>query len=95
MLVLSRKRDESIVIGDGVNVIEVTVVDIRGDKIRLGITAPENVPVHRREIYDMIHPPPSEPCAAAAPETPPAETSDPIQSECPAGGTNGALPQAL
>lgn len=51
MLVLSRKRDESIIIGDSV---VVTVVDIRGDKVRLGIEAPKEVPVHRREVYDAI-----------------------------------------
>ncbi len=51
MLVLSRRRDESIVIGE--NVI-ITVVDIRGDKVRLGIDAPSEVPVHRREVYDAI-----------------------------------------
>lgn len=51
MLVLSRKRDESIVIAGNITV---TVVDIRGDKVRLGITAPAEVPVHRREVYDAI-----------------------------------------
>ena len=51
MLVLSRQRDESIMIGDNV---EITIVDVRGDKVRLGITAPKDVPVHRREIYDAI-----------------------------------------
>jgi len=51
MLVLSRKKDESIVIGDDV---EITVVDVRGDKVRLGITAPKSIPVHRREVYDAI-----------------------------------------
>ncbi|MGI6415181.1 MAG: carbon storage regulator CsrA [Thermoguttaceae bacterium] len=51
MLVLSRKTNESIVIND--NVI-VTVVEIRGDKIRLGIEAPRDVTVHRREVYDAI-----------------------------------------
>lgn len=51
MLVLSRQRDESIVIGD--NVI-VTIVDVRGDKVRLGIEAPREVPVHRREVYEAI-----------------------------------------
>lgn len=50
MLVLSRHRDESIMVGD----VEITVVDIRGDKVRLGITAPKDVPVHRREVYDAI-----------------------------------------
>ena len=51
MLVLSRQRDETIMIGDD---IEITVVDIRGDKVRLGITAPRSVQVHRREVYDTI-----------------------------------------
>jgi carbon storage regulator len=51
MLVLSRQRDESIMIGDDV---EIIIVDVRGDKVRLGITAPKSVPVHRREIYDAI-----------------------------------------
>ncbi|MEP3477982.1 MAG: carbon storage regulator CsrA [Fuerstiella sp.] len=52
MLVLSRKVDESIVIG---NEITVTVIDIRGDRIRLGIDAPRVIDVHRKEIYDAIH----------------------------------------
>ena len=51
MLVLSRQRDESIIIGDH---IVITVVDIRGDKVRLGINAPNTVPVHRQEIFDAI-----------------------------------------
>lgn len=51
MLVLSRMRDQSIVISD--NII-VTVVDIRGDKVRLGIEAPHEIPVHRREVFDAI-----------------------------------------
>jgi carbon storage regulator len=51
MLVLSRQRDESIMIGDDV---EITIVDVRGDKVRLGINAPKSIPVHRREIYDAI-----------------------------------------
>ena len=51
MLVLSRQRDESIVIGDN---IVITIVDIRGDKVRLGIEAPREVPVHRQEVYDAI-----------------------------------------
>ena len=51
MLVLSRHRDESIIINDN---IVVTIVDIRGDKVRLGIQAPTNIPVHRQEIYDAI-----------------------------------------
>lgn len=51
MLVLSRHRDESIIIGDD---IVITVVDIRGDKVRLGIQAPKHIPVHRQEIHDAI-----------------------------------------
>ena len=51
MLVLSRQRDESIIIGDKV---VVTIVDIRGDKVRLGIEAPSEIPVHRQEVYDAI-----------------------------------------
>jgi len=52
MLVLTRKKNESIVIDD---VIRVTVVDIRGDKVRLGIEAPRNIEVHRQEVYELIH----------------------------------------
>ncbi len=51
MLVLSRQRDETIMIGDD---IEITVVDIRGDKVRLGITAPTKIAVHRKEVYEAI-----------------------------------------
>ncbi len=51
MLVLSRYKDQSIYIGDD---IVVTIVDVRGDRIRLGIEAPSNVPVHRQEIYEAI-----------------------------------------
>ncbi len=51
MLVLSRQRDESIIIGDNV---QITVVDIRGDKVRLGIIAPADISVHRKEVYDAI-----------------------------------------
>src|SRR5689334_8406422 len=51
MLVLSRQRDQTIMIGDE---IEITVVDIRGDKVRLGITAPTRIAVHRKEVYEAI-----------------------------------------
>ncbi len=51
MLVLTRKANESIVIRDN---IVITVVEIRGDKVRLGIEAPKEVPVHRREVYEAI-----------------------------------------
>jgi carbon storage regulator len=51
MLVLSRKKNESIVIN---NDIRIVVVEIRGDKVRLGVEAPREVPVHRREVYEAI-----------------------------------------
>jgi carbon storage regulator len=51
MLVLSRKRNESIVINEDITLV---VVEIRGDKVRLGIEAPKDIPVHRREVYDAI-----------------------------------------
>lgn len=51
MLVLSRKKNESIVIDDNISVV---VIEIRGDKVRLGIEAPKNVTVHRKEIFDSI-----------------------------------------
>jgi len=51
MLVLSRQRDESIIIGDNV---VITVVDVRGDKVKLGIDAPKEISVHRREVYEAI-----------------------------------------
>lgn len=51
MLVLTRHRDESIIIGDD---IVITVIDIRGDKVRLGIAAPLEVSVHRQEVYEAI-----------------------------------------
>ncbi len=51
MLVLSRKRDERIMIGDQISLL---VVDIKGDKVRLGIEAPSDVAVHRKEVYEAI-----------------------------------------
>ena len=51
MLVLSRKKNESIVIDDDITIV---VVEIRGDKVRLGVEAPKEIPVHRREVYDAI-----------------------------------------
>jgi carbon storage regulator len=51
MLVLSRRRDESIMIGDDV---EITIVDVRGDVVKLGVRAPRAVAVHRKEIYETI-----------------------------------------
>lgn len=52
MLVLSRKKNESIVINNDITIV---VVEIRGDKVRLGVEAPKEVPVHRQEVYDAIH----------------------------------------
>lgn len=51
MLVLSRNENQSIMIGDDV---EVTICEVKGMKVRLGISAPKSIPVHRREIYDAI-----------------------------------------
>ena len=51
MLVLSRKKDEKIIIGDNITVM---VIEIRGDKVRLGIEAPKETPVHRKEVYEAI-----------------------------------------
>ena len=52
MLVLSRKKNESIVINDDITIV---VVEIRGDKVRLGVEAPKEVPVHRQEVFEAIH----------------------------------------
>ena len=51
MLVLSRKKNDSIVINDDITIV---VVEIRGDKVRLGVEAPKEVPVHRNEVYEAI-----------------------------------------
>lgn len=64
MLVLSRKKNESIVIDKDITV---TVVEIRGDKVRLGVVAPKEVPVHRQEVYDAIHGKPAD--AEVSPST--------------------------
>jgi len=88
MLVLSRQRDESIVIGDD---IEIVIVDVRGDKVRLGITAPKHIPVHRREIYDAIQrekkekkaQEQSENAAEKAPEKDSQEQSEKVAQEQP------------
>ena len=71
MLVLSRKKNESIVIN---NDITITVVEIRGDKVRLGIVAPKEVPVHRQEVFDAIHSK-----SPAEPETPPPPAVNPTE----------------
>ena len=74
MLVLSRQRDESIMIGDDV---EIIIVDVRGDKVRLGITAPKNIPVHRREIYDAIQREKSEKKESQEPQDKKSKTESP------------------
>ena len=66
MLVLSRKKNESIVIDNDITIV---VVEIRGDKVRLGVEAPRDVPVHRREVYEAI-------MRAAAEEAGSAEATD-------------------
>jgi carbon storage regulator len=75
MLVLSRKKNQSIVINDDITIV---VVEIRGDKVRLGVEAPKEVPVHRREVQDAID---REKAAKATPEQP----DDPVQQP-PASG---------
>lgn len=72
MLVLSRQRDESIMIGDN---IQITVVDIRGDKVRLGIVAPTEIPVHRKEVYEAIQRENRKAAEVAADEMPAAPAS--------------------
>jgi carbon storage regulator len=54
MLVLSRKKSEAVIIGDGEDRITIMVVEIKGDKVRLGVNAPQTLPVHREEVYDAI-----------------------------------------
>lgn len=66
MLVLSRKKDEKIVIGDNISIM---VVEIRGDKVRLGIEAPRDISVHRREVYEAIKRKESEHDSDASAET--------------------------
>lgn len=73
MLVLSRKKNESIVINDDITIV---VVEIRGDKVRLGVEAPKEVPVHRREVFDAIRR--SELCeGSGSEESGPAQGSNP------------------
>ena len=75
MLVLSRKRNESIVINDDITIV---VVEIRGDKVRLGIEAPKEVPVHRKEVYEAIR----------RNESPKKPGEDPEHFSVPIGETN-------
>lgn len=80
MLVLSRHRDETIIIGDD---IELTVVDIRGDKVRIGIKAPSHIAVHRKEVYEAIK----------RENEKAAELSGSTFSHLPASGAGGAKKQ--
>jgi len=68
MLVLSRKKNESIVINDDITIV---VVEIRGDKVRLGVEAPKEIPVHRREVFEAIHRGEKESQEKTPPESPP------------------------
>jgi carbon storage regulator len=86
MLVLSRSKDQRIVIGDN---IVITVVEVRGDKVRLGIEAPKDVPVHRREVYEAIrrHAQPAAPAAPVMPAPmPPAPAPLPPTADAPPCG---------
>ena len=65
MLVLSRKKDEKIIIGDKITLM---VIDIRGDKVRLGIDAPKDVTVHREEVYEAIQKETDSPARGASTE---------------------------
>ena len=80
MLVLSRKKDESIVINNDITIV---VVEIRGDKVRLGVEAPKEVPVHRREVFEAI----------ARGESPDAAAIDvsgaPVDGDSPDGSRDG------
>ena len=78
MLVLSRQKDESIIIGDD---IEITIVDVRGDKVRLGINAPREISVHRKEIYEAIQREKAQQRAAESAATPKADDSKSADGE--------------
>jgi carbon storage regulator len=68
MLVLSRQKDESIIIGDDV---VITIVDVRGDKVRLGINAPKSITVHRKEVYEAIQREKAEKAKSGVTDNPP------------------------
>jgi len=84
MLVLSRKKDESIVINNDITIV---VVEIRGDKVRLGVEAPKEVPVHRREVYEAIAR--GEPVDDAAGDPPASLTSASLPGEGAAATSTG------
>jgi carbon storage regulator len=97
MLVLSRQKDETIMIGDDV---EITVVDIRGDKVRLGIKAPPHIPVHRKEVYEAIkrenraasQVSPDDLRSVATSRMPPGEPKGPAGAMTPENGSAGQSP---
>ena len=78
MLVLSRQKEESIIIGDD---IEITIVDVRGDKVRLGINAPREISVHRKEIYEAIQREKAQQRAAESSATGKADDSKSVDGE--------------
>lgn len=89
MLVLSRKKDESIVINDDITIV---VVEIRGDKVRLGIEAPKEVPVHRREVFEAIVDPPIAVASPLASGTPSDESHDSERNERPSSDGPSPFP---
>ena len=89
MLVLSRRKDETIMIGDEV---EITIVDVRGDTVRLGIKAPRSVSVHRKEIYDAIQ---AENIAAAKESAPDQTAVGGLGSLLKGGAGEAVRPSAL
>ena len=91
MLVLSRKANESIVISD---CITVTVVEIRGDKVRFGVTAPKEIPVHSQEVYDAITQP-TEPTRVAAPLQGSEQALDRIMAKMAGNPTRSEVIQAM
>ena len=91
MLILTRRINESIVISD---CITVTVVEIRGDKVRLGVIAPKEIPVHRQEVYDTIAQP-KEPTKAAAPLQGSQQPLDRIVAKMAGNPTRSEVIQAM
>src|SRR6478672_10532147 len=91
MLVLSRQRDETIMIGDD---IEVTVVDIRGDTVRLGINAPKEISVHRKEVYDAIRRENRAAAQVKPEDLPGIGKISPGKSAMPGGAGGGAHPHS-
>ncbi|MFH1740728.1 MAG: carbon storage regulator CsrA [bacterium] len=88
MLVLSRKRDESIIIGDNV---VVTIIDIKGEQVKLGVSAPKAISIHRKEVYEAIQ---AENLAASRPEAQNlASLAKVLAKASPAGGGDRQVPK--